>query len=276
MARRKNAPDLVKVKCGVAERLRDLRTELYGERGGPELARRLGLPVRTWYNYEAGVTVPAEVVLRVIELTSVEATWLLHGTGAQFRTHAPAGAGMPPELTSVESLLRAALIRLERGEIPLRESTPRRRAHPVGRDAFASDTIERADLMLVRVGAEGREPLTPDSGPSFQAARQEWRTAERDQRCLRMSDNSMAPLVAHGAFVSYSDRDAQADDLDGKLVVAWLGDEPPVVRWFQLAGRYALLRTENPEANSPAALVDLADRAAGRRFRVVSWISTPR
>ncbi len=72
MARRKDAPDVVKVKCCVAERLRELRLELVGERGGPELARRLGLPVRTWYNYEAGVTVPAEVILRLIELTQVE------------------------------------------------------------------------------------------------------------------------------------------------------------------------------------------------------------
>ena len=41
MARRKNAPDLVKVKCSVADRFRELRTELYGARGGPELARKI-------------------------------------------------------------------------------------------------------------------------------------------------------------------------------------------------------------------------------------------
>src|ERR1700734_1000050 len=81
MARRKNAPDLVMIKCSVAERLRELRVELFGDRGGPELARRLGLPVRTWYNYEAGVTVPAEGVLRLIEQTHVEATGLLPGGG---------------------------------------------------------------------------------------------------------------------------------------------------------------------------------------------------
>ena len=47
------------------------------------MARRLGIPVRTWYNYEGGVTVPAEVILKIIELTSVEAGWLLHGEGAE-------------------------------------------------------------------------------------------------------------------------------------------------------------------------------------------------
>jgi hypothetical protein len=137
MARRKNAPDLVMIKCGVAERLRELRIELFGDRGGPELARRLGLPVRTWYNYEAGVTVPAEVVLRVIELTAVEATWLLHGTGSKFR-HIEAAQGAA--LASVETLLRTALQRLERGEIPLRESPSRSRF--AGKDG---DPIDSAD-----------------------------------------------------------------------------------------------------------------------------------
>jgi hypothetical protein len=140
MARRKNAPDLVMIKCGVAERLRDLRIELFGDRGGPELARRLGLPVRTWYNYEAGVTVPAEVVLRVIELTAVEATWLLHGTGPKYRqAEPPAGTA----LSSVETLLRAALQRLERGEIPLRES--RRGAGIVGKDSDSLPPIDALD-----------------------------------------------------------------------------------------------------------------------------------
>ena len=92
MARRKTLPESVRAKLGLAERLAALRSELYGDRGGPEMARRLGIPVRTWYNYEGGVTVPAEVILKIIELTSVEAGWLLHGEGPKFR-HARSGAG---------------------------------------------------------------------------------------------------------------------------------------------------------------------------------------
>ena len=81
MARRKTLPESVRAKLALAERLANLRSELFGERGGPEMARRLGIPVRTWYNYEAGVTVPAEVILKIIELTSIEPSWLLHGQG---------------------------------------------------------------------------------------------------------------------------------------------------------------------------------------------------
>ena len=69
MARRKTLPESVRAKMSLAERLSSLRAEMFGDRGGPELARQLGLPVRTWYNYESGVTVPAEVILKIIELT---------------------------------------------------------------------------------------------------------------------------------------------------------------------------------------------------------------
>ena len=71
------------------------------------MARRLGIPVRTWYNYEAGVTVPAEVILKIIELTAIEPSWLLHGKGPKFRQGIPERreSGTPPAMT-VGALLR--------------------------------------------------------------------------------------------------------------------------------------------------------------------------
>ena len=85
MARRKTLPESVRAKLAIGRTSAAFRSELFGDRGGPEMARRLGIPVRTWYNYEGGVTVPAEVILKIIELTSVEAVWLLHGEGPKFR-----------------------------------------------------------------------------------------------------------------------------------------------------------------------------------------------
>src|SRR5947209_6191745 len=115
MARRKTLPDSIQAKFALAERLRLLRSELYGERGGPEMARRLGLPIRTWYNYESGVTVPAEVVLKFVEMTGVDPVWLLRGTGEPFRdlpVPTPVAAG-GDTAHAVRDLLRAALDRLE-------------------------------------------------------------------------------------------------------------------------------------------------------------------
>jgi hypothetical protein len=68
----------------LASRLREVRSELYGEHGAPLLAEALGIPTRTWLNYENGITVPATVILAVITLTKVNPTWLLHGCGEKY------------------------------------------------------------------------------------------------------------------------------------------------------------------------------------------------
>jgi hypothetical protein len=90
---------------------------MYGERGGPEMARRLGIPVRTWYNYEKGITIPAEIILKVIRLTQVEAAWLLDGTGPMFADQrgddALSGEPTAPSDKVIGTLLRTALHLLE-------------------------------------------------------------------------------------------------------------------------------------------------------------------
>jgi transcriptional regulator with XRE-family HTH domain len=72
-------------KRALAERLRQVRVEVYGEDGVHDLARRLGIPERTWSRYESGVTIRAEVVLQFLELTRVEPIWLLRGSGPRYR-----------------------------------------------------------------------------------------------------------------------------------------------------------------------------------------------
>lgn len=84
MARRRTPPESVRAKWLLADRLRTIRTELFGDRGLAEFARRLGVPLRTWYSYESGVTVPAEILLSFIELTAVEPHWLMHGAGPRY------------------------------------------------------------------------------------------------------------------------------------------------------------------------------------------------
>ena len=82
------------VKAALAGRLRLIRQERLGERGAPDLARMLGVPERTWLNYEAGVTIPGEVLLRFLEVTSAEPRWLLTGEGPRYRGRP--GANGPP------------------------------------------------------------------------------------------------------------------------------------------------------------------------------------
>lgn len=70
----------------LGERLRLVRDEIYGSDGVAELARSLGVPPRTWSNYEEiGELAPAQVLLRFIELTGVDPLWLLRGEGHRYR-----------------------------------------------------------------------------------------------------------------------------------------------------------------------------------------------
>jgi hypothetical protein len=81
----------------LARRVGEIRRELYGDNGGPRLAGILLLPVRTWENYEAGVAIPAPVILRFIDVTGASPHWLLTGQGPKYL----AGDGGPEDLGGI-------------------------------------------------------------------------------------------------------------------------------------------------------------------------------
>lgn len=72
------------IRSGLAERVLEVRRELYGDHGGPDLAAALGLPQRTWADYEQGVAIPADVMLRFLEQTGADPHWLLTGRGPKY------------------------------------------------------------------------------------------------------------------------------------------------------------------------------------------------
>ena len=81
-------------KAAVAGRLRLVRIELFGEDGGHDLADRLGIPFRTWLNYESGVTIPGEILLLFLETAGIEPLWLLRGVGPRYRETATEARGI--------------------------------------------------------------------------------------------------------------------------------------------------------------------------------------
>lgn len=272
MARRKTLPESLRAKLDLAERLAILRLELFGERGGPEMARRLGIPVRTWYNYEGGVTVPAEVVLKIIELTAVEPGWLLNGKGPKFRSASRADrsdSGSQPTMM-VGALLRTALQLLE-GEAPPEHGGGPPRLLESDHPALGLGGAERHEA---RSGEAQHDTLLSGGHDRGDVARAEWVEARAENRCLHVADDAMAPVIAEGASVAFS-RDAEdAAALDGKIVVVWI-DHSPLIRWYQDCGRYALLRAQNPDTSPQQTLIDLDDSHARPQFRRVLWIETP-
>jgi hypothetical protein len=126
MARKKTAPDRQNAKLLLAKRLKQIRMELFGDHGGPELGRLLNIPARTWYNYEMGVTVPAEVILRFIDATAVEPKWLLTGLGPRHREGAAAtprdGESGRQSTSNFGDILNQISDRLEQGQFVLNVS----------------------------------------------------------------------------------------------------------------------------------------------------------
>jgi hypothetical protein len=77
------------IKDNLSWRIREIREELYGQHGGPIVAEALGIPFRTWVNYENGCTIPAPSILKFIELTKANPHWLLTGQGEKYSSRSP-------------------------------------------------------------------------------------------------------------------------------------------------------------------------------------------
>lgn len=75
--------DARNAKTEIAARVRQVRQEKFHDRA-VVLAALLGVPVRTWANYEDGVTIPAPTLLRFIDVTGVHPHWLLTGEGPRY------------------------------------------------------------------------------------------------------------------------------------------------------------------------------------------------
>ncbi len=65
----------------LAERIREVRADLYGENGLEDLAGALRVPTQSWLNYERGTAMPAVVMLKFVEVTATNPNWLLTGKG---------------------------------------------------------------------------------------------------------------------------------------------------------------------------------------------------
>ena len=73
-------------KLAIADRMREIREDLFGVNGVDSLAQALNVPAATWQNYEAGVTMPGELLLAFLVVVGVDPNWLLTGEGERFTT----------------------------------------------------------------------------------------------------------------------------------------------------------------------------------------------
>ena len=229
MARKKTPATRVNVKAQISNRLREVRQEIFGEHGGPELARRLTLPARTWYNYETGVTVPAEVLLGFIDQTGANPIWLLSGKGPRFENHGP---GPTLDEMSPQQLIRRSLEKLEqeRGDD----------------DGKAADYVS---LDVVSLGSLGGDD-DPIKVEGRVLADHSWIRDARSTVAARLRDDAMAPILPSGSIVAIdlSSRDPLA--LVGRLTAVRVNGHA-MVRWLERTGKHLILRPNQSREEFP-------------------------
>ena len=242
MARKKTSNSRLKLKSVISHRLREIRQELFGEHGGPELARRLNLPARTWYNYETGVTVPAEVLLAFIDQTGVSPIWLLTGEGPRYRQ------GVEDEVLSdlsPQELIRRGLEKLEQ-----RPAIPPGEGQEDGREAGSE---------FATVGVVSPEDLAGEATPlrAFDTVRifHEWLSHPRATVALRVEDDAMHPILPVGSIVAVDRSIREPAGLEGRIVAARV-DGRAVIRWLELSGRHLILRPNRPGPGTPTVALE--------------------
>ena len=74
---------------GQSARVQTVRMQIFGEHGRPMLAELLGITQCRLARIEAGGPIPAEIILKLFELTGVRPSWLLSGEGEVYESPSP-------------------------------------------------------------------------------------------------------------------------------------------------------------------------------------------
>jgi hypothetical protein len=244
VARKKSPSVRVKVHTPLARRLREIREEIFGEHGGPELARRLGLPARSWYNYETGVTVPAEVLLGFIEQTGASPRFLSTGEGPRYLRSS--AEQLIAELSPVE-LIRRGLERLERSAAD----------GPLGLPGDLS-----ADYVAVRVyplERIGDGELDSSAGEGEILGLRHWIANPAQTFAVRVDDDAMHPILPAGSIVAIDRSLTDPIAVQGRIVAACPAGTP-MIRWLEVSGRHIILRPNRAGGEHPIIPLEI-DRA---------------
>ena len=259
MARKKTPKVRVNVKAALSRRLREIRQELFGEHGGPELARRLSLPARTWYNYETGVTVPAEVLLGFIDQTGANPLWLLTGEGPKYRRSQD--EVILSELSPID-LIRRGLEKLEQEPNNVVIMAPQNIPDEAMSDFVAVGLVPIRELL--------RRPIPPSQVQGYIMAYRQWLPNPAETVGVRLDDDSMNPVLPSGSIVAIDRSQTDPHLLQGRLVAA-CPEREPVIRWLDISGRHLILRPGHPSREFPLVPVELEDLTEGLIIGQVVW-----
>ncbi len=259
MARKKTPKVRVNVKASLSRRLREIRQELFGEHGGPELARRLNLPARTWYNYETGVTVPAEVLLGFIDQTRVNPIWLLTGEGPKY--HRGQEDQILADLSPIE-LIRRGLEKLEQEPNDVVIVAPENLPGEIMSDFVAVGLVPMKELT--------KRTIDASQIAGYILAYRQWLPNPNETIGVRLQDDAMNPILPAGSVVAIDRTLVDPIQIQGRLVAACPEGEP-MVRWLEVSGRHLILRPNQPSREHPLIPVEFDERAREMIIGQVVW-----
>jgi hypothetical protein len=259
VARKKTPKVRVNVKASLSRRLREVRQELFGEHGGPELARRLNLPARTWYNYETGVTVPAEVLLAFIDQTGANPVWLLSGEGTRYRRSQE--ESLISEMSPIE-LIRRGLEKLEQEPTDVVIVAPENLPSEYLSEFVAVGLVPIKELL--------HRTIDPSHIEGYIMAYRQWLPHPDETVGVRLNDVAMHPILPAGSVVAIDRSATDPLALQGRMVAA-APEGVPIIRWLDLSGKHMILRPNQPTREHPLIPVELNEPTHNLILGQVVW-----
>lgn len=231
--------------------------ELFGEHGGPELARRLDLPARTWYNYETGVTVPAEVMLNFINQTNVNPVWLLSGQGNVFRD-APVSQARTGQDTAPLQLIKRALELLELEKSKNRIDFSDSATAEVAKSNQGNTLL----LPLIEISECHNFQTTRLAQRESFAVSRDWVVRPESSVCVIVPNDAMIPVLAKSGIVLVDLSAKDPAQLNNRLVIALDQRDEPIVRWFAHSGENLILRPEQSLKKFPTVVYSMKEASS--------------
>ena len=220
----------------VGQRLKAARKELGMSQA--EMALELGLAQSTFADYELDkYPVQRDMCLALEYKFGINHDWILAGRGETFLTSRPQPGGAPPVARPIIITDKSELERLDNLE---------------GRDRY------HAVAYLRDAAAAGSGRIVDDAVEGYCIIHERVAPRPENLRCVRLSGDSMAPVLTDGSIVAVDITLNNPRQADGKIVCARVSEEEVVIKRLRLRGQYALLFSENEDQHKfPPVIVDL-------------------
>ena len=246
----------------IGQRLKLARYDLLGI-SQAKMAADLGVPQTTLADYELDRYPASRLLGLAIEYKyGISHTWILEGKGPRRTATPPRSAGAEQAAGAVVREIAAQpIIITDKSELARLDSLE-------GRDRYY------AVPYLRDAAAAGSGRIVEDAIEGYCIIHERVAPRPENLRCVRVSGESMVPVLTEGSIVAVDITLNTPRLVDGKIVCARVSEDEVVIKRLQLQHPYALLFSENPDQDRhPPVVVDLSENKDAVIGQVVwAWV----